>query len=165
MLEDKTLAKRISFMIADDKKRQIEYFLYQATDNNGCLNFCQSESDPHALHFFARNWNYDSGIDPLKRLVKNPACDQATALMIYWACEPEHYYRIDYKTECQGAQQIYEFMKEIEDRFLRGEFSGPVISFDPVGNKHRRARLKKTYKVPAKMLDSIVAMTERHEGA
>ena len=42
-------------------------------------------------HGVAVNWNWDNGVEPLLWIVDQPDCDKATALTVFWMCEPFYY--------------------------------------------------------------------------
>jgi|SRR5215207_489196 len=42
-------------------------------------------------HGVAVNWNWDNGPEPLLWIVDQPGCDRATALTLFWMCDPYHH--------------------------------------------------------------------------
>lgn len=94
--------------------------------------FCQIE-DSYELHAFAETYNWDGGIDDLKKVIESPLCDKATALMIYGLAEPGYYYR---KQEKGGKFReyelsVWEFLRLIESRIAEGAFTEGLIAYDP----------------------------------
>ena len=42
-------------------------------------------------HGVALSWNWDNGLEPLLWVVDQPGCDRATALTLFWMCDPFDY--------------------------------------------------------------------------
>lgn len=42
-------------------------------------------------HGVAASWNWDNGLGPLLWIVDQPGCDRATALTLFWMCDPYDY--------------------------------------------------------------------------
>ncbi len=97
--------------------------------------FCQSNSDAEELHAFASAWNWDLGTWALGLILKNPACEAATALLIYWKSCPEYLlqYADRQEVEAKAEHQLanFDFLSEIEARYIAGEFRVGSIAFDP----------------------------------
>jgi hypothetical protein len=97
--------------------------------------FCQSNSDAEELHAFASAWNWDLGTWALELIFKNPACEAATALLIYWKSCPEYLlqYADRQEAEAKAEHQLanFDFLNEIEARYIAGEFRVGSIAFDP----------------------------------
>lgn len=52
------------------------------------LELVESSSE---IHEFAKHYNWDYGLEPLKLVLNHPLCDRGTALEIYWLGQPEYY--------------------------------------------------------------------------
>ncbi len=48
-------------------------------------------ASPDEWHTMASGWNWDNGAEPLIWIARQPDCDKATALLIYWRFEPSYY--------------------------------------------------------------------------
>jgi hypothetical protein len=101
------------------------------------LAFCRETTDPEELHSFADTWNWDEGTWALEEILRNPACEAATALMIYWKAAPEYFLQFADR-EGLAADPIrsfqlesFDFVAELEQRYLAGAFPVGSISFDP----------------------------------
>jgi hypothetical protein len=98
--------------------------------------FCQNNSDSEELHAFASNWNWDFGRWPLEAILENPACEAATALLIYWLGRPEFFRQYANRQEVEaddtGDVEAFDFLSDIEARYIAGEFRVGSIPFDPV---------------------------------
>ncbi len=97
--------------------------------------FCQSNSDAEELHAFAAAWNWDLGRWALELILKNPACEAATALLIYWQGSPEFFLEYANRQEVEadetGDLEAFDFLSGIEARYMAGEFRVGSIAFDP----------------------------------
>lgn len=96
------------------------------------LAFCRNTTDAEELHAFARTYNWDKGSWALEELLKNPACEAATALFIYWHAAPEYYRQFadrDAVPEFQRAD--FDFIMAIESRYVAGQFPLGVLWYDP----------------------------------
>jgi hypothetical protein len=97
--------------------------------------FCQSNSDSEELHAFATHWNWDFGRWPLDAILENPACEAATALLIYWLGCPEFFRKYANRKEVEaddtGDVEAFDFLSDIEARYIAGEFRVGSIAFDP----------------------------------
>ncbi len=97
--------------------------------------FCQSNSNAEELHAFASAWNWDLGRWALELILKNPACEAATALLIYWHGGPEFFRQYANRQEVEaddtGNVGAFDFLSDIEARYMAGEFRVGSIRFDP----------------------------------
>jgi hypothetical protein len=85
------------------------------------------------LHILARFWNWDCGWEGLKAIVESPACDPATALLIFWAGKPA-YYLDDWMMAADPEEMDVEhrdLLLDIQERYVRGDFGVSGIAFDP----------------------------------
>ena len=88
---------------------------------------------PMELHLYATNYNWDGGFEELKEVLDHPKCDKATALLIYAMGSPGFFYR---KLEKNAAlrpyeQDVWDFLREIEQRIRNEEFQSGRVAFDP----------------------------------
>lgn len=96
------------------------------------LAFCRNNTNAEELHAFASTYNWDKGTWALEELLRNPACEAATALLIYWRAAPEYYRQFanrDAVTE--GQREDFDFVMTIENRYVSGEFARGVLWYDP----------------------------------
>ncbi len=97
--------------------------------------FCESNTDSEELHAFAANWNWDFGRWPLEAILENPACEAATALLIYWLGCPEFFRQYANRQEVEaddtGDVGAFDFLSNIEARYIADEFRVGSIPFDP----------------------------------
>ncbi|HEY2586415.1 MAG TPA: DUF4274 domain-containing protein [Tepidisphaeraceae bacterium] len=85
------------------------------------------------LQAFAELFNWEGGLAPRYEVLRHPACDDGTALMIYW----------DTRVFDRAADEVpeweraaYELAIAIEERLCAGGFPGKSIRFDPKADRH-----------------------------
>jgi len=94
--------------------------------------FLETTTDPQELHLFADLWNWDGGVDELKRVATHPSCDAGTALLIYWRARPEWY--LQYPTPSavpESERDTHELIQTIERRYVAGKYGTGDIAYDP----------------------------------
>jgi hypothetical protein len=102
------------------------------------------------IYLKAATYNWDNGLARLQAFLENKAADKATALLIYWRCDPNFYYRYDSEKEIPSwAKAAYELMKKAEkiilENFSAADYVGE-ISYSPDAD-----RLPKTAEIAAKI--------------
>ncbi len=88
------------------------------------------------LHDFAWNYNWDDGLEAMRWVLNHPACDKGTALLIYWRSSPGYfcqYANRDAATDFE--RETYDFVIELEQKYLAGAFQQETIAFDPKDDK------------------------------
>jgi hypothetical protein len=99
------------------------------------MTFCRDCADPEELHAFVRAWNWDKGFWAIAEIIRNPACEAATALMAYWTAGPEWYlpYADRDAVAALGSEYLegFDLITEIETRYVVGDFSTGCIAYDP----------------------------------
>lgn len=92
------------YRLPKEKQESEEEFdrLSSAMDQ-ACTEFLKTTNSTEELHEFAERYNWDKGTEWLIDLVRNPACDKNTALLIFWLAIPADY------------QENYTSRAEIED--------------------------------------------------
>lgn len=86
-----------------------------------------------ALFITAHAFNWDSGVRGLRRLLENPGCDRATALLIYWLGRPGFYNDSANDSLVPSfAKQQLTLIRSIEKRI---EQYPSVLAFDPRKSK------------------------------
>lgn len=85
------------------------------------------------LQAFAELFDWAGGLAPLYEVLRHPACDEGTALMIYW--DTRVFERApDDVPEWERA--AYELAIAIERQLAAGGFPGKSIRFDPKVDRH-----------------------------
>ena len=77
--------------------------------------------DPDRWHAAAMRWNWDSGLTPMYWIIEQPQCDAATALEIFYKCEPT------YKWAPESEE--YELVASIRKKWIANSFSRWGIEF------------------------------------
>lgn len=84
------------------------------------------------MHQVAAGWNWDSGNEVLAQLIQNPRCDKGTALMLYWHGSPAFFTKFSTRAEVPSfALNNFDFLKDLESRYLSGFYQLENIRFDP----------------------------------
>jgi hypothetical protein len=85
-----------------------------------------------ALHRKALRYNWDDGIEGLKKILDDRACDRGTALAIYWMGAPGYYREYRKVTDAESwERKTLRFLRALERRYLRGEFTPAALLFNP----------------------------------
>jgi Domain of unknown function (DUF4274) len=99
---------------------------------------------PDEWHKIASGWNWDGGVEPLKWIIRQPQCDRATALLVYWKGGPGFMAQYDSRDEVPShALANYDLVKEVERRYLSDFYTRYEIAFDP--RKHAGLDWTKEY--------------------
>lgn len=82
------------------------------------VNFSPSE----ILFVKANLFNWDNGTFLLNKMLQDEYCDKATALLIYWRCDPGFYYRYPNESEIpEWSLANYRLMKTAEKKLLENK--------------------------------------------
>ena len=77
--------------------------------------------DPDRWHTAAMRWNWDSGLTPMYWIIGQPQCDAATALEIFYKCEPTY--------EWTPESVEYELVASIRKKWIADAFPRSGIEF------------------------------------
>src|SRR5438132_13820677 len=93
--------------------------------------FAEIES-AEELHHIAARFNWDCGVDYLWRVIRHPRCDAGTALLLFWLGAPSYEYseRAAIDPLPDHAENLA-FLREIQEKYVRGEFPTSKILVDP----------------------------------
>ncbi|MCP9747041.1 DUF4274 domain-containing protein [Lacihabitans sp. CS3-21] len=84
------------------------------------------------LHYKVISYNWDEGLSTLKKILKDPNCDIATATAIFWLGQPNYYLQYQKVSEVPDhSKEQFSFLKNLENRLLNNDFSKKIISFNP----------------------------------
>ena len=84
----------------------------------------------HEIHYACDVHNWDDGRKLLEWAVRQPQCDPATALLIYFRAQPGYVFAI--KRPDPDELRMTRWLESIEARFARGQFNAPTVTYDPV---------------------------------
>lgn len=88
----------------------------------------------HSERLFAQanHHNWDDGLEKLYKILKNKDCDRATALLIYWRCQPDYYRQFSSEEEIPSYNRdAYELKKYIEAAIAENKYTKEIVLFDP----------------------------------
>lgn len=95
------------------------------------------QATAHELHFASDRHNWDEGQRFLRWVTKQPQCDPATALMIYFRAQPAWFYGLR-KPDADQARTV-RWLRSIELRMTSARFGPVSIPYDPVEDVGREA--------------------------
>jgi hypothetical protein len=91
-----------------------------------------AQASPDAWHQVAWHWNWDSGGDVLRWIIRQSTCDRGTALLVYWYGAPRHFAQYTTRDEVPKHELAgYALVREIERRYLAGAYARQEIAADP----------------------------------
>lgn len=116
-----------------------------------------SEPRPESVALHLEAWRHDWAKGPLRLawLVKSPACDLGTALMIYWLSAPrfdEPYERA--RAAPEWRREILRFLRELEPRLLDRDFLSRDILFNP--RRDRQIARRRGYDWTAQHVQPVI---------
>ena len=120
----------------------LEQLLYN-TDKDYVVSQLKNIDNPLLLHYFAANYNWNSGFDVPTVILDNEACDLGTGLLMF------HYadgYRLLVSSDEISSSSLEEwkvFLRKIYNKLLSLDFKSQDISFDPELTKIQKYKLKK----------------------
>jgi len=88
---------------------------------------------PDERHMAAMHCNWDYGIAPLLWIVRQPDCDVATAVYIFFGCQPSHCLGPDgdgHRAREASMGEVGAMMREIRERMESGFYARSEIRFD-----------------------------------
>ncbi len=91
-----------------------------------------AKMDAVGLHRFVEDYNWDDGEKKLFEVIRHPACDLGTALLVYWQSQPGEFTAyLDAPDAPKEVRATVELLREIEAKVARGGFGSAGIPFDP----------------------------------
>lgn len=94
------------------------------------LQFLQSRS-PDDWHRYAFAHNWDDGLSGLSWIVRQPNCDKATAMLIFWRGEPTAYdYETDDSKMGDDPYAVAPMLRYIAERFNTSGYPRAEIAYD-----------------------------------
>ena len=99
--------------------------------------FFDTVSDAEELHLFADGFNWDTGVGEVRRVIRHPLCDKATALLIYWRGAPGYYARYLNPAEITNPDYVdhFDLLREIEQKVIAGHYHTHRFRYDPKSDK------------------------------
>ncbi|QDT38831.1 DUF4274 domain-containing protein [Stratiformator vulcanicus] len=92
-------------------------------------------ASPAQWHKVARGWNWQGGIRELSWIARQPTCDRATALMIFWRGSPRYFAQFHFADEVPESRfDEFQLLRDIERRYLSGFYEQCRFTYDPRGD-------------------------------
>jgi len=97
------------------------------------FQFFDTVTEAEELHLYADGFNWDGGVDSLRRVVRHRLCDRGTALLIYWRGSPGYMARFADRSETRNPDQAnhFDLLREIEQKVMAGHFHSHRFPYDP----------------------------------
>jgi hypothetical protein len=89
----------------------------------------------HEIHYACDMHNWDDGTKLLEWAVRQPQCDPATALMIYFRAQPAYIFSL--RRPDADERRTTRWLESIEQRFARGAFQPASVAYNPIADVGR----------------------------
>ncbi|MGE7685920.1 DUF4274 domain-containing protein [Peribacillus simplex] len=120
----------------------LEQLLYN-TDKDYIISELTNTDNPLLLHYFAANYNWNSGFDIPRVILENEACDLGTGLLIFHYAEGYRMLENSDGVSSSSLEEWKDFLNKIYNKLINFEFKSQNISFDPDLTKIQKYKLKK----------------------
>lgn len=90
-----------------------------------------TKMDAFQLHRFVQEYDWDDGAKKLFEVIRNPQCDRATALLVYWQSQPEEFAAYPTPADAPPTERKWvELLREIEAKVAASGFATARVGFD-----------------------------------
>jgi len=120
----------------------LEQLLYN-TDKDYVLSQLKNTDNSLFLHFFAANYNWNSGFDVPTVILQNEACDLGTGLLMFHYADGYRLLESSDEISSSSLGEWQDFLNKVYNRLLNLDFKSQNISFDPELTKIQKYKLKK----------------------
>ncbi len=120
----------------------LEQLLYN-TDKDYVVSQLKNIDNPLLLHYFAANYNWNSGFDVPTVILENEACDLGTGLLMFHYADGYRLLESSDETSSSSLEEWKVFLRKIYNKLLSLDFKSQDISFDPELTKIQKYKLKK----------------------
>lgn len=120
----------------------LEQLLYN-TDKDYVLSQLKNTDNSLFLHFFAANYNWNSGFDVPTVILQNEACDLGTGLPMFHYADGYRLLESSDEISSSSLGEWQDFMNKVYNRLVNLDFKSQNISFDPELTKIQKYKLKK----------------------
>jgi len=95
--------------------------------------FFKTITDAKELHLFADGFNWYTGVEEWRRVIRHSLCDRGTALLIHWRGAPGWYGSYADRSETRNPDQANHFnlLREIEQKIVGGYFRTHLFPLQP----------------------------------
>ena len=120
----------------------LEQLLYNV-DENYVINQLMNTNDSLLLHYFAANYNWNSGFDIPTVILQNEACDLGTGLLMFHYADGYRFLENSGEILSFSLIEWTDFLNKIYNKLINLEFKSQNISFDPELTKIQQYKLRK----------------------
>lgn len=120
----------------------LEELLYN-TDKNNLVSQLGNIDNPIILHFFAANYNWNSGFDVPKTLIDNEHCDLGTGLLLFHYADGLRILENPEEVSNSALEEWKDFIFKLYNKLLNLDFKTQNISFEPGLSKIHLYRIRK----------------------
>ena len=120
----------------------LEQLLYDS-DKEIINNELTNIENPLFLHYFAANYNWNSGFDVPRVILENEACDLGTGLLMFHYADGYRMLEDSEEVSSSSLEEWKDFLNKIYNKLINFEFKSQNISFDPELTKIQKYKLKK----------------------
>ena len=121
--------------LTDIQQRCVDFLLYEWESIEEFAKTLATVESSQEIDFFAKNYNWGDGLEPLKLVLNHPLCDFGTALKIYWLGQPDYYAGFVIENNIPACNRdVYLFLKFIESLIAKDHFQHNQIQFDPIAD-------------------------------
>lgn len=113
------------------------------TDKNILISQLKKVDNPLILHYFAANYNWNSGFDIPTAILENETCDLGTGLLMFHYADGYRLLESSDEITSTSLEEWKVFLKKIYNKLLNLDFKSQDISFDPELTKIQKYKLNK----------------------
>ncbi len=132
-------------MVSGNGKKDISFLeeLLYNTNKNEIISRLSNKDNPLILHFFAANYNWNSGFDVPKAILENENCDFGTGLLMFHYADGYRLLENPEEVSTSALQEWKDFLFKLSKKLINLEFKSQNISFNPELTKIQIFKLKK----------------------
>ncbi len=120
----------------------LKQLLYN-TDKNYIISQLSNTNNSLLLHYFAANYNWNSGFDIPTVILENDACDFGTGLLMFHYADGYRMLENPDEVSSSSLEDWKDFLGKINNKLINLEFTSQNISFDPELTRIQKYKLKK----------------------
>lgn len=120
----------------------LEQLLYN-TDKNYIISQLTNTNNSLLLHYFAANYNWNSGFEVPTVILENEACDFGTGLLMFYYADGYRMLENPDEVTSSSLEDWKDFLRKVYNKLINLKFKSQNISFDPELTKIQKYKLKK----------------------
>ncbi|KWU65213.1 DUF4274 domain-containing protein [Bacillus sp. SIMBA_074] len=121
----------------------LEELLYN-TNKEDTISRIKNIDNPIILHYFAANYNWNSGFDIPNAILENKDCDLGTGLLMFHYADGYRLLESQEEVSNSPLQEWKVFILKLQNKIMNLEFKTQNISFSPELTKIQIFKLKKS---------------------